>query len=78
MLLVKNIGLLATAEGNSPLRGAAQHEGVKLIKDAAVLINDGIIHTVYENGSVPSVGDSVEIIDAGGRLVTAGLVDNLN
>ena len=75
MLLLKNIGLLATAEGNSPLRGSKQHEGIKLIKDATVLINDGIIQAVYENGAAPSFSVPVEVIDAQGRLVTAGLVD---
>ena len=75
MLLVKNIGLLATAEGKEPLRGSKQHEGIKLIKNAAVLINDGIIQAVYENGAVPSFSVPVEVINAQGRLVTAGLVD---
>ena len=75
MLLIKNIGLLATAEGNAPLRGSKQHEGIKLIKNAAVLINDGVIQAVYENGAVPSFSVPVEVINAQGRLVTAGLVD---
>ena len=75
MLLIKNIGLLATAEGKAPLRGRAQHDGVKLIKNAAVLINDGTIQAVYEDGEIPSFSVPAEVIDAGGRLVTAGLVD---
>lgn len=72
MLLIKNIGILATAEGQEPLRGAAQHGGVKLHKNAAVLINEETIQAVYENGDCP---DCDNVIDAGGRLVTAGLVD---
>lgn len=72
MLLIKNIGMLATAEGNEPLRGAAQHQGVKLIKNAAVLINDDTIQAVYENGEAPECDN---VIDAEGRLVTAGLID---
>ena len=72
MLLIKNIGMLATAEGSEPLRGAAQHTGVKLKKNAAVLINDETIQAVYDNGECPECDN---IIDAGGRLVTAGLVD---
>ncbi|MBQ1520513.1 MAG: imidazolonepropionase [Clostridia bacterium] len=72
MLLIKNIGMLATAKGNEPLRGAAQHNGVTLMRDCAVLLNDETIQAVYENGSAPECGN---VIDAGGALVTAGLVD---
>lgn len=72
MLLIKNIGMLATAEGNTPLRGAEQHNGIKLRKNAAVLINGDTIQAVYDNDSAP-VCDNV--IDAEGRLVTAGLID---
>lgn len=72
MLLIKNIGMLATAMGNGPLRGAAQHQGVKLYKNAAVLINGDTIQAVYENGNAP---ECENVIDAEGRLITAGLVD---
>lgn len=70
--LIKNIGMLATAEGNEPLRGKAQHEGVRLYKNASVLINGDTIQAVYEKGEAPECDNA---IDAGGRLVTAGLVD---
>jgi imidazolonepropionase len=72
MLLIKNIGLLATAEGQEPLRGAAQHGGVKLHKNAAVLINEETIQAVYTGGECPECDN---VIDAGGSLVTTGLVD---
>ncbi|MBR4658638.1 MAG: imidazolonepropionase [Clostridia bacterium] len=72
MILIKNIGMLATAEGNEPLRGAAQHSGVKLRRNAAVMINGDTIQAVYDNGSAPECDN---VIDAGGRLVTAGLID---
>ena len=64
--------MLATAEGNEPLRGAAQHGGVKLRRNAAVMINGDTIQAVYDNGSAPECDN---VIDAGGRLVTAGLID---
>lgn len=64
--------MLATAEGNEPLRGAAQHSGVKLRRNAAVMINGDTIQAVYDNGSAPECDN---VIDAGGRLVTAGLID---
>lgn len=72
MLLIKNIGLLATAEGNEPLRGKAQHEGVKLYKNCAVLICGETISRVITEGPLPECD---EVVDAGGRLVTAGLID---
>ena len=72
MLLVKNIGMLATAVGNTPHGGASQHEGVRVYKNVSVLINDDTIQKIYENGEEP---DCADVLDAEGRLVTAGLVD---
>ena len=71
-LLVKNIGLLATPEGKSAHRGEEQGK-VKFLKDAWVLIEDGVIASVG-TGAVPSV-EGAEIVDAEGHLVTPGLVD---
>ena len=72
MLLIKNIGMLATAKGNEPLRGPAQQEGVEIRRGCAVLLNGDTIQGVYDNASAP---DCDNVIDAGGRLVTAGLID---
>ena len=71
-LLVKNIGLLATPEGRSAHRGEEQGK-IKFLKDAWVLIEDGIIASVG-TGSVPAV-EGAEVVDAEGHLVTPGLVD---
>ncbi|MBQ3849134.1 MAG: imidazolonepropionase [Clostridia bacterium] len=71
-LLVKNIGVLATAEGSEPLRSAAQHDGIKRRENAAIVINGDTIQGVYDNDSAPTCDEE---IDAQGRLVTAGLVD---
>jgi len=73
-ILVKNIGLLQTPEGKAPLRGAAQGQNKKL-RNAAVLIETGVIRVVTENGALPDCPEDAEVIDAGGRLVTPGLVD---
>ncbi len=73
MLLIKNIGLLATPLGSTVRCGAAQGE-IKEYRSAAVLVDDeGMIAGVYENGELPEV--ECETLDAGGRLVTPGLVD---
>ena len=71
-LLVKNIGLLATPEGRSAHRGEEQGK-IKFLKDAWVLIEDGIIASVG-TGAVPAV-EGAEVVDAEGHLVTPGLVD---
>ena len=71
-LLVKNIGLLATPEGRSAHRGEEQGK-IKFLKDAWVLIEDGIIAAVG-TGAVPAV-EGAEVVDAEGHLVTPGLVD---
>ena len=70
-LLIHNIGLLATPEGAEARRGAEQGR-IKLLKNAWVYL---------ENGEIISWGDRNQPItfgaklDAGGRLVTPGLVD---
>ena len=70
-LLVKNIGLLATPEGKEAHRGAEQG-AIKFRKDAWVLIQNGVIASVG-TGAAPAVDG--ETVDAGGNLVTPGLVD---
>lgn len=68
--LLHNIGLLATAQGNSARGGSAQGE-ISYRKDAWVLIDGGRISAVG-TGTAPA---AEEKIDVGGRLVTAGLID---
>jgi imidazolonepropionase len=72
MLLIKNIGILATAEGKEPLRVSAQHAGVKLIPDCAVLVNGDTIQRICPNAEAP---ECENVLDAGGKLVTSGLID---
>lgn len=74
MLLIKNIGLLQTPQGALPLAGQAQGRNLKL-SDAAILAEDGIIKAVYSDGRLPRVAEGCQVIDAGGRLATPGLVD---
>ncbi len=71
-LLVKNIGLLATPEGKTARSGDAQGK-IKFVRDAWVLIRDGVIDSVG-SGALPSC-EGAEVVDAEGRLVTPGLVD---
>ena len=71
-LLVKNSSLLATPEGRSAHRGEEQGK-IKFLKDAWVLIEDGIIASVG-TGAVPAC-EGAEVVDAEGHLVTPGLVD---
>ena len=69
-LLITNIGILATPLGTGPRKGPDQGK-IKLLKDAWVLMEDGVIVHVG-TGPAPAA-DSV--IDAQGSLVTPGLVD---
>ncbi|HWQ59339.1 MAG TPA: imidazolonepropionase [Clostridia bacterium] len=73
-LLIKNIGLLQTPEGRESLCGAAQGQNRKL-RNAAVLVENGVISAVTENDAVPPAPAGAEEIDAGGKLVTPSLVD---
>ena len=73
-LLLKNIGLLATPTGSAARRGREQGE-ITLLKNAYVLIKDGMIAAVG-SGEVPAgMLENAEVVDVKGRLVTPGLVD---
>lgn len=74
MLLIKNIGLLATPQGNTVRCGAEQGIIAKYA-DASVLIDNGTIVSIAENGELPEGSENAEVLDAGGALVTPGLVD---
>ena len=71
-LLLTNIGMLATPEGTSAKKGAEQGQ-IRILKDAWVLIQGERIAQVG-TGAPPSVPDA-QVVDAGGSLVTPGLVD---
>lgn len=71
-LLLTNIGMLATPLGDQAKKGPAQGD-IQVLKDAWVLVQDGVIARVG-TGEAPDLS-GVQVIDAGGNLVTPGLVD---
>lgn len=71
-MLIKNIGMLATAQGNAARCGKDQGEIVKL-EGAWISIEDDIIKD-FGQGECSAEGFD-EVVDAEGHLVTAGLVD---
>lgn len=75
--LIYNIGVLATPQGEKPLKGIEQGE-IALLRNAYVVIEDGRFLEIGEaTASKWVVGDSdIQAIDAGGHLVTPGLVDS--
>ena len=70
--LIRNIGMLATPQGTAAKSGKAQGEILQLA-DAWIAVEDGMIDRVG-SGPVPNEFFD-EVIDAGGKLVTPGLVD---
>ncbi len=70
-LIVKNIGVLATPEGKTARRGPEQGR-IRMLKDAYVVIENGVITAI---GTGAAVEGDAEVLDAGGRLVTPGLID---
>ena len=70
-LLIRNIGVLATPTGAAARGGAAQGE-IRTLRDAWVLVEDGLIARVGE-GTPPACG--AQVLDAAGALATPGLVD---
>ena len=71
-LLLTNIGMLATPTGSSARSGAEQGQ-IQILRNAWVLISQGQIAQVG-TGTPPSV-NGAQVVDAGGKLVTPGLVD---
>ena len=69
---ITNIGLLATPRGDSARRGQQQGE-ITLLRDAWVAVEGGKIAAVGQGQPAPEDGDI--LLDAGGRLMTPGLVD---
>ena len=70
--LITNIGMLATPQGTSARGGRAQGE-ICILKNAWILIENDLIAQVGTGAAPAAVG--VQIINAGGKLVTPGLVD---
>ncbi len=71
-LLVTNIGLLATPTGISAKGGASQGK-ITMLQNAWVLIEGGVIAAVGTGRPAPV--PEAQVLDAGGRLATPGLVD---
>jgi len=71
-LLVTNIGVLATPAGTAAKGGASQGE-IRVLRDAWVRIEDGLIAQV--GTGQPDPAPESHVLDAGGRLATPGLVD---
>ena len=71
--LLKNIGCIQTPVGSHPHRGKEQGENVKYF-NAAIAMEDGIITEITSDGKLPEGDFDIEY-NAGGKLVTPGLVD---
>lgn len=70
--IIYHIGTLATPEGNSARSGDLQGK-IRVLNDAYIVMEDGLI-TQVGTGPAPEI-PGAERIDAGGCLVTPGLVD---
>ena len=71
-ILIKNIGVLATPQGTGAVSGDSQGD-VRFITNASIAAKDGKITFV---GNLKKPPEAKQVIDAGGRLVTPGLVDS--
>jgi imidazolonepropionase len=75
-LLIRNIGQCVTvASHGSGKKSGDDMRNVGIVTDAHVLINNGMIASV-SSGAPPSVPESIEVIDAEGRVLLPGFVDS--
>lgn len=74
-LLIANIGQLLTFGGLQGPRSGSTMRGLGVIKDAGVLVEDGLITLVGPSQEVITEARGVETLDARGRLVMPGFVD---
>ena len=74
-LFIQNIGMLATACGSCAKGGSAQGE-IQIFQNAYIAVQNDKIVAVGQ-GEFPKnlIDEQTQIIDAKGKLVTAGLVD---
>ena len=70
-LLIHNIGMLVTPEGTEARRGADQGR-LRVLENAWIYIENGEIISYGDRNKPITMGEK---LDAGGRLVTPGLVD---
>ena len=74
-LLIHNIGLLATPTGSAAKAGPAQGQ-ILLQENAWILAENGLIKQTGTGDSWQQIPqEDLSLIDAGGKLVTPGLVD---
>lgn len=73
-LLITNIGQLATPEGSKARAGEEQGR-IRQLKNAWLLVEEGRIAAIGQAQPPAELPEGSEILDAGGRLVTPGLVD---
>ena len=75
-LAIVHIGQLVTLAGPARPRVVVEMRELGLVRDAALLIQDGQVRATGAYSDLSSQIDSTtEVIDAGGRLVTPGFVD---
>lgn len=74
-LLVTNAGQLLTLAGLLHPRRGPEHRDLGLVEDGAVLVEDGRIVAAGPRQHVEREARSVEVLDAGGRVVMPGFVD---
>src|ERR1700704_4610036 len=76
--LIKNAGQLLTFKGPAGPRSGAAMRDVGLIKDGAVLVEEGRIVAAGPKAEVMAApgADKARIVDAEGRVVMPGFVDS--
>lgn len=69
-IIIKNIGSLVTAEGDTPLYGKDQGN-IKVYNNVSIGIKNGIIECIGDSVK----GRAKKTFNANGALVTPGLID---
>ncbi len=76
-LIIYHISKIYTVQGKNALRCGKEMSDVEVIENGYVAVNDGVIIEVSSgDGYKEYIGKKTELVDAGGLIMTPGLVDS--
>lgn len=74
-IFIHNIGTLITSREIPKNKTMSSMENIEVLKEAYILIENGVIKEVGVGDFILENSENFEVIDAGGKVVSPGLID---